>query len=130
LKPPEERQIVRRYPYVDVPLPTLDAVADLLDVDAEFYLFQHSRTGEDAVVYRRDDGRVGLLHPPGSPLADENDVVVSQESRYPDPISLDDAREEMDLVNHRFVYFVDAADGRGKVIYLRHDGDYGLVEPR
>jgi hypothetical protein len=31
--------------------------------------------------------------------------------------------------NHRFLYFIDAADGRGKVLYLRHDGDYGLVEP-
>jgi hypothetical protein len=38
-------------------------------------------------------------------------------------------RDEMDLVNHRFVYWQDARDGRGKVLYLRHDGDYGLVEP-
>jgi hypothetical protein len=35
----------------------------------------------------------------------------------------------MDVVNNRFVYFIDAADGRGKVLYMRHDGDYGLVEP-
>ena len=35
----------------------------------------------------------------------------------------------MDIVNHRFVYFVDADDALGKVIYLRHDGDYGLVAP-
>jgi len=35
----------------------------------------------------------------------------------------------MDELNHRFLYFVDAYDGRGKVLYLRHDGDYGLVEP-
>ena len=34
-----------------------------------------------------------------------------------------------DAPNHRFLYFIDAADGRGKVLYLRHDGDYGLVEP-
>jgi hypothetical protein len=24
---------------------------------------------------------------------------------------------------------IDAADGRGRVLYLRHEGDYGLVEP-
>jgi hypothetical protein len=24
---------------------------------------------------------------------------------------------------------VDAADGRAKVLYLRHDGDLGLMEP-
>ena len=35
----------------------------------------------------------------------------------------------MDVLNHRFLYFIDAVDGRGKVLYLRHDGDYGLVEP-
>jgi ribosome-associated translation inhibitor RaiA len=130
LKAPEQRQIIRRFAYVDVPLSTLEAVADLLDLDVEFNLFRHVRTGEDVVVHRRDDGRIGLLHPPGSALADENDVVVPQESRYPEPISLADAREEMDMVNHRFLYFVDAEDGRGKVLYLRHDGDYGLVEHR
>ena len=39
------------------------------------------------------------------------------------------ARDEMDVLKHRFLYFIDAVDGRGKVLYLRHDGDYGLVEP-
>jgi hypothetical protein len=33
------------------------------------------------------------------------------------------------VLNHRFLYFIDTADRRGKVIYLRHDGVYGLVEP-
>jgi hypothetical protein len=27
------------------------------------------------------------------------------------------------------VYFVDAADAHPKVLYLRHDGHYGIVEP-
>jgi hypothetical protein len=35
----------------------------------------------------------------------------------------------MDVLNHRFLHFIDAADGRGTVLYLRHDGDYGLVKP-
>src|SRR3954468_19963101 len=80
LKPAEERQIIHRRTYLDVPLGTLQAVAELLDIDAEFLLFRHVRTGEDVVVHRRDDGRIGLLHPPGSELADENDVVVPKES--------------------------------------------------
>ena len=42
-----------------------------------------------------------------------------------DPFTLDEPRTEMDLLNHRFLYFIDAEDGRGKVLYLRHDGDYG-----
>jgi ribosome-associated translation inhibitor RaiA len=128
-KPPETRRIVHRKVFGDELEPTLSAVADLLDLDHEFHLFRHVRTGEDVVVYRRDDGRIGLIHPPGSPLADENDVVVTEPSRYSSPMTLDDARAEMDMLNHRFLYFIDANDGRGKVIFLRHDGDYGLVEP-
>jgi ribosome-associated translation inhibitor RaiA len=129
LKPPEERQIVHHRTYADAPVGTLDAVADLLDLDLEFLLFRHARTGEDVVVYRRDDGRIGLLHPQGSALADENDIVVPEPSRYSEALPVEEARREMDLVNHRFLYFTDAADLRGKVLYLRHDGDYGLVEP-
>jgi ribosome-associated translation inhibitor RaiA len=129
LKPPEERQIVQRRTYAPGPEPTLSAIADMLDLDEDFHLFVHVRTGEDVVVYRRDDGRIGLIHPRGSELADEDDIVVPEPSRYSEPLTLDAARAEMDLLNHRFLYFVDAEDGRGKVLYLRHDGDYGLVEP-
>jgi ribosome-associated translation inhibitor RaiA len=129
LKPPEERQIVHRRTYAPGPEPTLSAIADMLDLDEEFHLFVHVRTAEDVVVYRRDDARIGLIHPRGSRLADEDDIVVPQPSRYSEPLTLDKARAEMDIVNHRFLYYLDANGGRGKVLYLRHDGDYGLVEP-
>ncbi|MEA2655075.1 MAG: hypothetical protein QOI23_440 [Chloroflexota bacterium] len=129
LKRPDLRDIIPQRTAYPLPESTLDAVADLLDLDLEFLLFRHARTGEDVVVYRRDDGRIGLLHPPDSPLGDENDIVVPEPSRYAQPIPLAKARDEMDVLNHRFLYFIDAADGRGKVLYLRHDGDYGLVEP-
>ena len=129
LKPPELRDILPQRTAYPFPETTLDAVADLLDLDLEFLLFRHARTGEDVVVYRRGDGRIGLLHPPGSPLADEHDLVVPEPGRYPEPVPLSKARDEMDVLGHRFLYFIDAADGRGKVLYLRHDGDYGLIEP-
>ncbi|MEA2466341.1 MAG: hypothetical protein QOJ57_467 [Thermoleophilaceae bacterium] len=131
LKPPGERRIVHRRTYPDVPQTTLDAVHALLDGDLDFHIFRHALTAEDVVVYRRDDGRIGLIHPPGSRLAEDsgNAYVVPEPSRYPGPIKLDDARADMDELNHRFLYFVDLDDGRGKVLYLRHDGDYGLVEP-
>jgi ribosome-associated translation inhibitor RaiA len=129
LKPPDKRSIVHRRSYLSTPLGTVDAVRDLLDIDAEFMLFVHARTSEDVVVYLRDDDRIGLLFPEGSVLEDERDIVVPKPSRYPGPIELRAAREEMDFLDDRFLYFSDARDGRGKVLYLRHDGDYGLVEP-
>ena len=127
--PPSQRRIVHRRTYLSVPLGTLDAVDDLLSMDLEFMLFVHARTREDVTVYLRDDGRFGLLFPERSPLADEDDLVVPKPSRYPGALELSAARIEMDFLDHRFLYFLDADDKRGKVIYLRHDGDYGLVEP-
>jgi hypothetical protein len=37
-------------------------------------------------------------------------------------------RGELDVLGDGFVYFIDQRDGRGKVLYVRQDGDYGLVE--
>ena len=128
-KPPTQRQIIRRRTYPPIPLSTVDAVRELLDLDVHFALFSHLRTDEDVVVHRLSSGAIGLLFPQGSVLADEDDIVVPQPSRYSEPLPFEEARTEMDVLNHRFLYFIDAADGRGKVIYLRHDGDYGLVEP-
>jgi hypothetical protein len=53
---------------------------------------------------------IGLLHPPGSPLSDENEIVVPEPSAYEQPVALAAARSEFDVVDRR-------------------DGDYGLVEP-
>jgi ribosome-associated translation inhibitor RaiA len=129
VKPPSQRRIMRRRTYLSVPLGTLEAIDDLLSMDLEFMLFVHARTREDVTVHLQNDGRFGLLFPEPSPLADEGDIVVPTPSRYPAPLALSAARIEMDFLDHRFLYFLDAEDKRGKVIYLRHDGDYGLVEP-
>jgi hypothetical protein len=134
LKPPEERSIVVRRTYAQEPEPTLTALADLLEDAEVFHLFVHARTGEDVVAYQLDSGRLGLLFPPGSVLADEGDLVVAQPSWFSEPLPFAAARSEMDVLNeravyHRFLYFIDAGDERGKVLYLRLDGDYGLVEP-
>jgi ribosome-associated translation inhibitor RaiA len=114
-----------------VPQSTRDAVHALLDGDLDFYLFRHELTGEDVVVYRRDDGRTGLIHPRGSGLAEDADsaYVLAEPSRYPGPIKAEDARAEIEERGYRFLYFVDVEDGRGRVLYRRDDRDYGLVEP-
>jgi hypothetical protein len=127
--PPGERRIVPRHTYATALESTAAAVTDLLDLDEEFHLFSHIRTHEDVVVHRRSDRRIGLLHPPGSSLAGEHGAVVPRPSRYSQPLPLEAAREEMDLLQHRFLYFIQAGDERGRVLYLRLDGDYGLVQP-
>jgi sigma 54 modulation/S30EA-like ribosomal protein len=130
LKPPERRDIVHRRTFAEEPEATLQAVVDMLADAEDFHLFCHVRTGEDVVVHWCDDRRrIGLLFPQGSVLADEGDLLAVRPSWYSDPLPFDAARAEMDVANYRFLYFIDAADERGRVIYLRADGDYGVVEP-
>ena len=63
-------------------------------------------------------GEIALLFPPGSPLSDKGDIIAVQPSRYSEPLTLDAARAEMDLLERRFLYFVEHhGNGRGEVLY-------------
>lgn len=128
LRPPQAREIVAFITVSGEPESTLGAVGELIERHHVFNLFRHRVTAEDVVVHRRDDANLVLLHPPGSALRDEHDLVIPQPSRYLHPIPLPDARSEMDALSHRFVYFIAQEDLRGKVLYLRRDGHYGLVQ--
>jgi hypothetical protein len=64
-RPAEERMIVRRKTFALGALRPEQATAEMLDLDHDFYLFRDAQTGTDAVVYRRDDGRIGLIRPTG-----------------------------------------------------------------
>ncbi|MEV7189390.1 sigma 54 modulation/S30EA ribosomal C-terminal domain-containing protein [Kitasatospora sp. NPDC093102] len=39
------------------------------------------------------------------------------------------ARVRLDLSGLPFVFYTDAATGRGNVLYHRYDGHYGLITP-
>jgi hypothetical protein len=119
---------VHRRTYADRAESTIEAAVDLLDLDEDFHLVRHVRAGEDVVRVpprRRQDRPARFSR---ERATDANDIVVPEESRYVTPLRLEAGRAEIDERNHRFLFFVDAADGRGKVLYVRHDGDYGLLE--
>ncbi len=45
------------------------------------------------------------------------------------PMSIDEAIEEFEIVGHDFYVFLDGESGKIKVLYLRDDGNIGLIEP-
>ena len=127
-RPPGERDVVRRKSFALEPMDAIDAAADMSALDHDFYLFHDADTDADTVVYRRDDGRLAVIAPQGAGAPDGDDLV-REASRYSGPLDLADAVGKMDELNHRFLFFTDAATGRGAVLYLRYDGHYGLIEP-
>jgi ribosome-associated translation inhibitor RaiA len=128
-RPPQERRVIRRKTLAPEPMTPVQAAADMLDLDHDFYLFRDAHSGEDAVIHRlREDGRLGLIEASGVDTATDDRWLVAEPNRFSEPVDLHTAIEEMDAVEHRFLYFVDRESGRGGVIYRRYDGHYGVIE--
>jgi len=130
-RPHEEREVLRRKTFALEPMTPLQAAADMVDLDHDFYLFQEASTGEDAVIHRlREDGRLGLIAPAAAVSAGDEQWMAIEPNRFSEAVAVDTAVDEMNAVNHRFLYFVDRDNERGAVIYRRYDGHYGLIEAR
>ena len=55
--------------------------------------------------------------------------IVKQKKFVLTPMTVDEAIEEMELLGHNFYVFKEAKTNTIQVLYLRKDGDLGLIEP-
>ena len=60
---------------------------------------------------------------------EEERKVVRRKTFPVRPMSVEDAVIEMELLGHNFFAFVNSDTERTNVLYLRKDGDLGLLEP-
>ncbi|SES48876.1 ribosomal subunit interface protein [Pedococcus cremeus] len=123
-RPPEQREVVRRKSFALQELTPDEAAFDMDLLGHDFYLFTDLRSGKDAVVYRNGDGRFALQ---GDvvPYA-EHETLVSASSAAPS-LSEADAIARLNLSGEGFLFYLDPDSGRGRVLYLRYDGHYGLI---
>ncbi|MFS8479104.1 MAG: ribosome-associated translation inhibitor RaiA [Micromonosporaceae bacterium] len=70
---------------------------------------------ESAIVSQRDEP----AYEPGR--------IVRRKEHLAQPMSVDDALFEMELVGHDFYLFLDKESGRPSVVYRRKGYDYGLI---
>jgi hypothetical protein len=54
-------------------------------------------------------------------------MYVREKVHTADPINLDQALYEMELVGHDFYLFVDSATSQPSVVYRRRGYDYGVI---
>lgn len=127
---PGERDVIRRKVFALVPLKASEAADVMRELDHGFYLFHDSETDADSVVYHRDDGQLAVIAPRGvaAPDGPDSSGIQRETSRYSESLTLEDAVSEMDELNHRFMFFIDAATNQAAILYLRYDGHYGLIE--
>ncbi len=63
-------------------------------------------------------------------LADEEEHRIVRTKRFVvSPMTEDEAIEQMELLGHDFFIFYNPNHGLLNVLYRRHDGNYGLLEP-
>lgn len=123
------RQVVRHKTY-ELPRASVDEAAWDMDLmDYAFNLFTEETTGQDMVIYRAGPTgyRLALVHPRPSwvPVS----VVATTVSRRPAAhLTLPEAIEHLEATGEPFQFYV-VASGRGRVVYRRHDGNYGVIVP-
>jgi putative sigma-54 modulation protein len=59
----EETEIVRIKQFVMKPMTVEEAMLQMELVGHDFYFFHNAATGRESVLYRRRDGRLGLIEP-------------------------------------------------------------------
>jgi ribosomal subunit interface protein len=73
-----------------------------------------------------DDGASATLDGAGHRTL-EGGLVVREKTHSAEPMSLDQALHEMELVGHDFYLFSDSESGRPSVVYRRRGYDYGVL---
>lgn len=64
-----------------------------------------------------------------SEVADKKPEIIKSGSFKIKPMNIDEAAMQMNLINNDFLVFRNAETDQVNVIYVRKDGNYGLVEP-
>ena len=86
-------------------------------------------TDVDQIVTQLADVSTELRQRPTGPLQVDGDgpLVVREKTHDAEPMTLDQALYEMELVGHDFYLFVDADSKRPSVVYRRKGYDYGVI---
>ena len=112
----------------------VDALADTLDRRVAHF---KSRAYRSEAAHRHGNvTSIREMEDPGAPEPDEDEPEemelgrVVRSKRFPmKPMSVEEAVVQIELLDHAFYLFHNAATGAHNVLYRRNDGDYGLIEP-
>ncbi|SHN46986.1 sigma 54 modulation/S30EA ribosomal C-terminal domain-containing protein [Cryptosporangium aurantiacum] len=107
---------------------TIDEAIAVLDLlDRNFELFRDVGTGEDTLLHRAGPTGYRLVQARRQPLGARPSTPVSIAGDPALRLSVEVAAVRLARSEQPFVFFTDVATGRGTVLYVRRDGDYGVV---
>jgi ribosome-associated translation inhibitor RaiA len=123
-RPASEREIVRRKTFALAPMTPDEAAYEMELLGHDFYLFTDSRSGKDAVVYRDGEGRFAIR---GEAVPTVESARLVEMLGSAPALTESEAVTRLELGGEPFVFYLDPETGRGRVLYIRYDGHYGLI---
>ncbi len=130
-RPAEERAVVRHKAFALARMTVDEAAFDMDMLDYEFHLFTEDGSGVDSVLSLSPDG-VGYELSQVVPLPERvtaGAVQVRVSDQRPPQLTIAEARDRLEQAGWPFVFFRDPATDRGRLLYRRYDGHYGLIVP-
>lgn len=121
---PEDREVVRRKTFALGPMTPDEAAFEMDLLGHDFYLFTDLRSGKDAVVYRDD---LGTLSVRGDVVVDGENAALLVRAGAAPTLTEPEAKERLELTGDPFMFYLEPGTGRGRVLYLRYDGHYGVI---
>ena len=103
------------YDNLDVVLPKIEG--QIRKHRTRFDKHQKNVAFRDASVYETADRE------------EKKSSIVKEKKFKLTPMTVEEAMEEMELLGHSFYVFLEAKTNTVQVLYLRKDGDLGLIEP-
>jgi putative sigma-54 modulation protein len=108
---------------------SIDLVLDKLERQIHKYrtkLERNFRTG----AFANEKLEFSIAPQPALDISDDDELKIVRTKRFPvKPMSIEEALMQMDLLGHSFFVFSNSETDEVNVVYKRHDGKYGLIEP-
>lgn len=105
----------------------IDLVADKLE--RQILRYKEKIVGHSGRGAARLRSREETLSEETESLSDDTARIVRTKQFAMKPLAPDEAAIQMTLLGHTFFVFRNAQTQEVNVLYRRHDGDYGLIEP-
>lgn len=104
------------YDNIDVVLPKLEG--QIRKHRTKFDQHQKNSAYKEASVFENVDAQI------------KSSSLVKQKTFKLKPMTVKEAQEEMELLGHNFYVFLEIKTNTVQVLYLRNDGDLGLIQPQ
>ena len=121
----------------------VNSVAQALDQQIKRFKSRAYRSGRSRLAGRAAEAEAEPSYPGASELDEvsrggqdvvdgvfaDGQVVRTKEFEM-EPMSVDEAAAQMQFLGHTFYMFLDSESDKHSVIYLRGDGNYGMIQPK